>query len=337
MAFDNITRLYSTLSRRLDDLESDSFFLSQLVEELPIGLLFLNLEGEIRLSNHMARNLLGIPTLQGSYWDYFQEETFGVAIRPLLDSHVRCEQRILLQWKPDCMLELILKKESTGIVLLLQDRTESTLMEATLQHNQQLAALGTMAAQLAHEIRNPLGGIEGFASLLQNESLSTDQHDMVRSILSGCRALNQLVTDVLEYAKPLDLHFEPLDLVTLIREICQVSQGQAILHEEVSTFPLFADRYRLPWALLHLIRNGWEASHQPVCLYIREKELLIQDHGSGIPESVRPHLFTPFFSTKARGTGLGLTEAEKVVRAHGARLELRETSPNGTLFSVQWT
>ncbi len=108
---------------------------------------------------------------------------------------------------------------SKGVMIILRDLTEQRRLEQAVLHNERLKELGQMAATLAHEIRNPLGGIQGFASLLASDLKDLPaQQKMAKEIVEGASVLNQLVTNVLHYARPLDIHFEVVSVNQLIEE-----------------------------------------------------------------------------------------------------------------------
>ncbi|MBS0624287.1 MAG: PAS domain-containing protein [Verrucomicrobia bacterium] len=329
--------LYYDLCKRLTQLEEGYKRLEKVLQNIPVGVIVLSKQGWMTYVNRCACQILELEKISLClYWDVFTDDYLGCSMRALLDGSA-CEHRVLLTIGQQREVEVIATASEEGVTLLLQDRTHSLKLERTLQHNQQLQALGEMAACLAHEIRNPLGGIEGFASLLKQELVNDEHRQMARAIIDGSRTLNALVTSVLDYSKPLELHFQMENMVEIVKESCQLSGGQAVFKALCKSSPILADKERLKLAFLNLIRNGWEAAdHKPVEVYVDQHQITFKDYGKGIASQHLPHIFTPFFTTKVQGTGLGLSEAHKVIRAHGGKLELTQTSESGTIFTVSW-
>lgn len=337
MNVSELTPLYETLLTRLNCLESRYQALEEMMQSVSVGILAFSKQGAVTYINRCARQLLDLPHCDVTCYDeLFPDDYFGCSMHDL-QTAAPCEHRLFLKLGEAIDLEVLATVSSRVITFFLNDRTHSAKLARSLQHNQQLQALGEMAAVLAHEIRNPLGGIEGFASLLHREVGDEAHKQMAWSIITGSRALNSLVTSVLEYAKPLDLHFQAHRLVDIVQECCSWSAGWATYSSSDSEWSLLADKERLKFAFLHLMRNGWEASERcPVHLHVSTGCVTFRDEGKGILPEHLPHLFTPFFTTKTEGTGLGLSEAHKVIRAHGGSLEVSETSEKGTTFTASW-
>ncbi len=325
--------------------------LELIVAHLSEGLLFVTLEGRVSLYNPAAEKLLQLPQsqVQGNlFWDSFADDFLGFSLKASLQSNSPHHSIFLTmenfeEEKPKTQVKEIELSTSfvpeQGLLILLRDRSEIEHLERTLHQSTRLKELGEMAATLAHEIRNPLGGIEGFASLLKRDLKEPKLQEMTEKIIDGSKMLNKLVTQVLDYARPLSLHFSPCDFVALIKEtlflVATYPDASSCLFESAhETFVLSIDRDRIQLVLFNLLKNAFEASTKktPIHLYLNEKGILsIQDQGEGIAPSHLRKLFTPFFTTKAKGTGLGLAEAYKVVQAHGGSLTV-ESIPGKTTF-----
>ncbi|MCX6633725.1 MAG: HAMP domain-containing sensor histidine kinase [Acidobacteria bacterium] len=206
-----------------------------------------------------------------------------------------------------------------------------------------LAHLGTMAATLAHEIRNPLGTIKGFAQLA-GERADASVQALLDPILGEARRLENLVNDLLLYGRPPSPSLRPAKWEETLIPL-EAHARQMIGTRDIRFQP---DRVRLEWetdphllqqALLNLVRNAVEAIGEApggeVRLAIRRHApagltLAVIDNGPGIPEAASPRLFEPFFTTKAFGTGLGLSITRKLARALGGEFTLRPSVPRGT-------
>ncbi|MCH9609652.1 MAG: Signal transduction histidine-protein kinase AtoS [Chlamydiales bacterium] len=330
MKLSELEPLFFELKNQLKQMES----LYTIVETLPDGMIFITTKGVISLCNAMACQLLKMdPVKSIPFEEVFDDTFFGFSMKEALSMPEK-RRRVFLSLSDGKEVEVSTSSTTEGIALLLHDRTEIAHLERSVHQSHQLAQLGEMAARLAHEIRNPLGGIEGFASMLKNELKDQEMQKMASSIVDGTRTLNALVTSILDYAKPLSLHFAPTDLVEIASDCTQLLGEKVVLVCEVKTWIVSADKERLKLALLNLIHNGWEASEKQVTLTISKGKLTIEDKGCGIPKENLEKIFTPFFTTKTFGTGLGLAEAKKVVEAHSGKLEIKSIEGKGTTIGL---
>jgi len=320
--------LYVELEAKVERLQERLEMSHMILTNIDEGILYLNPMGFISLCNPMMERLLNSNDLVSTlFWDHFDDEFFGFSMRDTLESHIR--QRVLIEL--DGREVEISTSYARGLILLCRDRTEVRKLEKSVQQNERLKVLGEMAATLAHEIRNPLGGIEGFASLLAADLKEESQAAMVASIIEGARTLNGLVSNVLDYTRSVKLHFKECDLFQICEEVAQFASGPCIV-EGASTYAL-VDKERLKLALLNLVNNGIDAAGSVKMIVKKEAIIEIEDRGPGIEPAVLEKLFTPFFTTKTKGTGLGLVEAKKVIEAHGGSISV--ASNRGTTFTVK--
>lgn len=236
----------------------------------------------------------------------------------------------------------------------LQRREETgRLREAELEDQaQRLAATAQLAAGVAHELNNPLGGILLYANLLREQARSDDpsQEAIGRIIVQAARA-RDIVKGLLDYARQSPATLEPLDLSQLVRETLALLERHAQLQDvhlrtELSKGPLWveADAPKLQQALINIITNALDAMRAGGVLTVRtghcEKagfcRVAISDSGSGIPHENLPHLFEPFFTTKEvrHGVGLGLAMSWGIVQQHGGDIEVQSQVGVGSTFRV---
>lgn len=212
-----------------------------------------------------------------------------------------------------------------------------------LQH---LAHIGKMSAVLAHEIRNPLGTIKGFAQLLE-EQATPAQRDFLQPILQETARLEGLVKDLLLYGRPAQPVARPvhsLELAgTLKAHLRQaVESGKVRLETEVADVTFECDPNLLEQALLNLLRNSTEALQEHgggtirLALEAGDRELVwrVQDDGPGLSDEARRRLYEPFFTSKAFGTGLGLSITRKLVEALGGRFQIENGVEAGTTATI---
>ncbi len=219
-----------------------------------------------------------------------------------------------------------------------------------MRERDRLAALGQMAAGLAHEIKNPLGAIKGSAQLLADpEVYAASRDEFLGIILEEVSRLDRVVTAVLDYGRPSPGNPGPVDANAVIRRTLQVLASDPeyagrLRTELTDGLPdVRVDAEQLRQVLLNLIRNAVQAGATLVTLATRAGqlepespaiEIRVKDNGAGIPASVLKNLFVPFFTTKPRGTGLGLALTQRIIEAAGGRLDVSTSDGAGSLFSV---
>jgi signal transduction histidine kinase len=223
-----------------------------------------------------------------------------------------------------------------------------------LEMKKRLAALGEMAAGIAHEIRNPLGGIQLYASTLAAEVADRPlASDLVRKISSGVKGLNALVSDMLAFTRDLQLAKREEELGEIVTEALELAAPSLLeadvtvrVHGSVEGRAVSADRRLLGRVLLNLVMNAAEAIGEAGIeggrIEIRAErrgpqvELTIEDNGPGIAQEHLEKMFDPFFTTKHTGTGLGLAIVHRIIEAHGGKItaENRKKPERGARFRI---
>jgi two-component system sensor kinase FixL len=235
------------------------------------------------------------------------------------------------------------ERKFTGILHDLSARIE---MEELLREQAGLARLGEMAAVIAHEVKNPLAGVRGAIEVIGGR-LPKESKDaaVVKEIVSRIDALNELMKDLLLFARPPQPRPTLVDVAALIRTTADLLGGDPALkgiavRVEGDAPPVQADAELLKIVFQNLLVNGAQAMHgqgviqvtlQPVDGVCR---VTFRDAGPGIPSDVLEKIFTPFFTTKARGTGLGLPTAKRIVEAHGGSIAVHCPSGGGTTVEL---
>jgi two-component system, NtrC family, sensor histidine kinase AtoS len=349
-SFSKLELAYAQLSKEFDELKAklknSHQTLEQVIAHMSEGLMFVAGPGVISLFNPAAAELLGFSSLECLldclYWHHFPDAFFGFSMKEALQK-TACHQRIFLTLDDEKEIEISTSTiPERGVLLLLRNRSEERQLEKGLDHSERLKELGEMAATLAHEIRNPLGGIKGFAELLKRELVEPAHQRMIASILEGTHALNGLVTQVLDYARPLCLHFEETDLTAFIQETLEFASASLQLPSlhfisSHTVYPKMIDRAQMKHVLLNLLKNAFEAKASRVEIDLKQEgALVIKDNGEGMSKKILKKIFTPFFTTKARGTGLGLSFSLAVIKAHGATLEVLSEEGRGTEIIIKF-
>lgn len=320
--------------------------LEQIITFMSDGLMFVTTTGIISLFNPAAAALTGLSSkllIGQRYADHFSDRFFGFSMEQNCQNLLP-PQRIFLTLNDTLEIEVSTSTiPDQGILLLLRNRSENKKLERGQDLAERLEELGVMAATMAHEIRNPLGAIEGFTHLLKRDLTEPAHQRMIHSILEGTRAVDHLISEVLDYARPLKLHFISHDLVSLVRETLHLAQASSTMAHPVFTtvlahYPLLLDPQHVRQVLFNLLRNAAESGASRVSVDLNEAgELKIQDNGEGIsPKNLRK-IFTPFFTTKAQGTGLGLAHSLAIIKAHGGTMEVSSHVGKGTQFVLRFT
>jgi signal transduction histidine kinase len=230
---------------------------------------------------------------------------------------------------------------------------------AALRRSESLAALGEMAAGIAHEVRNPLGSIQLYVRMLADDLADRpEQSTVCHKIEQAVVSLDAIVRDVLSFARETRVHREPTtstELLARARELCAslMKSGIRVQAEQEPSLPLQADVGLMTQALGNVVRNAIEAMteagtpHPRLRLSAARRRmrcpdgrteqraaLCVEDNGPGIPDAVRERIFNPFFTTRSAGTGLGLAIVHRIVDAHGGHIVIEDVEPSGTRIEL---
>jgi two-component system sensor histidine kinase PilS (NtrC family) len=225
-----------------------------------------------------------------------------------------------------------------GTILMFWDMTELREKTAALERAERLAALGKMAARIAHEVRNPLSAIAGAVHILK-DAVQGDEDDarLLKIVVHEAERLEGLIAELLDFARPRPLQRVDVDVVDLCREAAEVvRQDPALEGKEVAlrlpeaTLAGELDPDRIRQALWNLLRNAAEVTPAggTIVLALRMSddgqaiEMDVTDQGPGVPEEDRERVFDPFYTTKERGTGIGLAVVRRVAERHGGSVAL---------------
>ena len=251
-----------------------------------------------------------------------------------------------------------------GQILTLVDVTEAAKAEAALRRSESLAAVGAAAAQLAHEIKNPLGSIRLGVEMLRQYTSNADAQKTISLVERGIRHLNKLVVDVTQFSRRRQLDLGPADLKEVIESSIElvadrVRDKETPIETRFEQSPIHGtwDSEQLQEVFVNLLANAIDASEarSPVEVSVEvfatesasrrfnssisangERALItITDHGAGIDQKAQDRLFEPFFTTKKRGTGLGLSIVRQIIDLHGGIIEVKSEPKKGTTFRIE--
>ncbi|MBA1146226.1 hypothetical protein H0Z60_04050 [Ectothiorhodospiraceae bacterium WFHF3C12] len=333
------------------DIENLQALNNHIVQRLQTGVVVLDAEGRVRLTNRAARDLLGEQQVPERTELTVLSAELANAYESWRQSWTNMEQPVSLRTSgPNVMPRFrpIGQGGHQGCLVFLDNLSE---MQAQVQQAK-LASLGRLTASIAHEIRNPLGAISNASQLLEeNEALATADQRLVEIIRNQCKRLNTVVESVLQLSRRQAAEQSRLNLDDWLRQFVhdwREQQDPRLESVEVSMALSGAaarfDPDHLRQILENLMRNAREHGggnrRTPRIHLVADYDevgqpfLEVQDNGAGVPEELREHLFEPFFTTSSSGTGLGLYLCREICEANHARLNLMEREGTGACFRI---
>ncbi len=249
----------------------------------------------------------------------------------------------------------------TGATLFFKDLTRVEQLEERERLRDRLAALGEMAAAIAHEVKNPLAGIEVMAGILKRQlTESEDAQSILRDIIKEAKMANAIVVEVLDFVRPIRLQVERIALADVVRDAISMAEShvprgnvQLALQLPEDLAPIQGDPHQLRQLFTNLLTNAFEAlggtgNVRLAALQLSTDEeaghvesqtvpmiqVEVTDDGPGMPSDVMERIFSPFFTTKPQGSGLGLAIVRKIVDAHDGRIDVSARQDGGTRFRV---
>jgi PAS domain S-box-containing protein len=351
------------LEQRLREITSLKAYTDNVISSMINGLITLDLDQRIVTLNGMAERILGIKG----------ESVKGVSIGQVLGEDHPINKAInetLFRGKEITHAELEIKKnghslwlmgstsflsdgrgERMGVLIVFQDITELKLMEERLRQADRLAALGTLSAGLAHEIKNPLSAIKTFVQLLPKKMDSSSFMEKFHgTVPREIERIHQLVEDLLELTRRRKKPWAPLNINTLIHQVIELHEeemkrkGIVVEAHLDSSIPLIqGDSDSIYRAFSNLVINAIQAMPKGGKLMIRSEldressliQILFQDTGIGMDEETVKNLFNPFFTTKDKGVGLGMALTHKIIEDHKGVIEVMSEKEKGSTFILK--
>lgn len=328
------------------------------------GVILVNLNGIVTGYDSTAEKLLNVPrqaVLHRPISDSFSDEYFGFSMKKALackqiptslnapSPTLNFTEVEALLISPESNSLSLLQPPAEGLLILLRNLSELDRWKVIAARNDHLKELDKMAALVAHEIRNPLGGIIGFAFLLQRELQDQPElHKLASHIVEGTQSLSRLINHILSYTIPFPLDLKPCDLASLLKElILHLQMDKSIdyrisfhLENRADNPTSLVDTDHLKSALMNLTANAIQAMPDGGEIHIKlsetENEAIIEvaDTGIGIPQENVSKIFSPFFTTRPEGHGFGLMEVHKIVHEHHGEIEFFSTPGVGTTFLI---
>lgn len=335
------------LSASQADLRRLATLHEQILDSTPSGLLTCEEDGSVTFINRAALSILG---LDGAAVKNTRVQELLPGL-PGLERVPRSELKVDTPRGPRILGLTLAPLEGTGRstrLIVFQDLTALRRAEDELRRADRLAALGTLAAQLAHEIRNPLAAMRGSAQMLAQDGAGDPGVARLTTILlRESDRLSRLVEEFLRFARPPPPRQRPMALDVLVRETAEMLQADPLgrgvsLAMDLPPVAALVDPDQIRQVLLNLLRNAFEAvgsgGRVRVSLAVAEggmARLRLWDSAGAIPESHLGRIFEPFFTTRTGGTGLGLATAYSIVRAHAGSIQVTSSPEAGTEFTVE--
>ncbi len=328
------------LRRQYQEKEALSERLTLLLNALPAGVVVLDSAAQISEANPVARQMLG-ESIVGSDWATLAQQRLVASDAP--DEWLVDARRVAIAESP--------LDSAGGRLLLIHDITAAHQLKADVERHQRLAAMGEMAASLAHQLRTPLATALLYSANLAQPELS----DAARTRFAGkateqLKRLERLIQDVLLFARGESIGRDVIPAAALVAEVAQtiapLCQEKGVGFNvacEVGEAIVIGSRKALGGALVNLLENAMQAcegrSEALVSLAAshagRELRIVVRDTGGGIAPDAQARIFEPFFTTRGQGTGLGLAIALGVARAHGGSIEVSSVPGQGAEFTLR--
>ena len=340
-------------------LQDTSAFANEVVAHLPVGLIATDSRGRIAFFNAAAEKITDTPRSEAIGQDparILPQRLCGLESE-IETGHTITEREMTCRFRAADPVPVSVSatrifnevEQLVGNVLILRDLGEVRRLEAEIRRQEKLAALGALAAGVAHEIRNPLSSIKGLATYFSGLfSKDSDDRRAARVMIEEVDRLNRVISDLLDFARPTDLKRRAVDLNPLLQHALGLIQQDAATqkitvdqHLSDDLCPADADPDRLSQCLLNLFVNAVQAMSPGGRLTVstrREKgqqvAIVVADTGVGMTPEEMERVFNPYFTTKTDGTGLGLAIVHKIIDAHDGRIAVESAPGSGTQFKL---
>ncbi len=330
-----------------------------MVTSLPVGLIATDKDGRIAFSNSAAERITGLDLARARGKDpdgVLPPHFCGVREsldqgEPISEKEMECEfteNRIV---PVSISASKIINEEGqfVGQVLIIRDLVEVRRLQDEIRRKEKLAAIGGLAAGVAHEIRNPLSSIKGIASYYKSKFKDgSEDKEMAGVMIEEVDRLSRVISELLEFARPTQLDRKPSDMNEVLNHSARLVEQEAAaknidIQLNLPSDPVKADvdPDRLTQCFLNLFLNALQAMENGGRLTVSSSTggngniaIDIKDNGSGISAEDLSKIFDPYFTTKPKGTGLGLAIVHKIIEAHQGQIKVRSSIDRGTVFSI---
>ncbi len=338
---------------RTAELNESVRLMRGILTSMSSGVVLLDRDGKVKVINRQGARLLGysVDELMGRKLSSVAPETAGFFVGRM-GAYEEREIR-----RPDeAMVPLGFtvspypggEGEQEGVIVVFQDLTELRALQTELVTKERFAAMGRLVAGVAHEIRNPLFGISAIGQIFDRDLHDPGHRELAGALLSEVKRLNQLVEELLIYGRPMKLKRENTDLRVLWEEVLDLHRdelrrrGIRVTGDYALRHPVVhLDPYQIRQVFLNILRNALEAMPDggtiSIAMLLADRfiEFRVSDTGAGIPKDSLNHAFDLFFTTKPKGTGLGLPICRKIMQDHGGNISIQSAEGEGTTIVLQ--
>lgn len=351
---------YRVSRKALQEIQA---FTGLLISKLPVGIIATNTEGRITTWNNAVSQLLNLSASQAI--GKKPEDILPAELALFFSGKVECKKVEKEQGGCEIRLampegEIVLschhlriadtKQHPEGEVLLVSNMTALKNLEKEMRETERLAAVGRMAAGVAHEVRNPLSSVKGLALLLQRKfAEKSNEHETATLLIQEVERINRTISELLSFARPAPLELTKVDIRQLLeRQIKLLAADRAsdgirfVLEASDDLCPLAADQDRLNQVFVNILLNGVQAMGDGGELVVRAVNnseddsvvISVADSGIGMEKDTVSQVFFPYFTTKKGGTGVGLALSQKIVNEHGGTIKIHSSPGRGTVVTV---
>jgi len=349
---------YRHLQQRVTDLDQElatknlqlaltTDYLSNLLESISDGVIAVDMSESITRFNRAASSVLGFEAQEvvGRPFPSVFGRSFAAPAMPgAMELQARSGRRVPVTEKDSTIADR--DGNRLGFVKTFQDLSELSALREQVRQIDRLAAIGEMAATVAHEIRNPLGGIRGFATFLAQDTPEDDpRHRLVQKILTGTSSLEKVVSGLLEYTRPVELKLVPTSCAAIAQAALRYMEydpSRITIFTEVDLdLRILADADKIRQVLMNILMNAVQSITGRGEIRVSAEadgnlvHLVVQDTGCGMKEEELKQIFSPFYTTKEKGTGLGMAVSQKIVDGHGGVLSADSEPGKGTRIAIQ--
>lgn len=340
-------------------LQDTSAIKDQVVTSLPVGLIATDKDGKIAFFNSAAERITGLDLAQarGKDPDFILPSHFCGLKESLDRGESISEKEMECEFTENKIVPVsisaseIVNEEGSfvGQVLIIRDLGEVRRLQNEIRRKEKLAAIGGLAAGVAHEIRNPLSSIKGIASYYKDKfEDGSEDKEMAGVMIEEVDRLSRVISELLEFARPTKLNLKPSNLNELLKHSARLIEQEATAKNVQVQMDLNPDSVRadvdpdrLTQCFLNLYLNALQVMENGGQLTIRSSTrgdgsvvIDIKDNGAGISPDDLGKIFDPYYTTKPKGTGLGLPIVHKIIEAHQGQVKVRSTVGQGTVFSI---
>lgn len=351
----------SQLKAQREDLEALRDFNQLIVENIATGLLTIDDKYIVTHANRASGRILEDFRLEGkNLFELFPKVIHFIRSGELTPHKATRIEVEYVNFKNEKMnVEVIVsmlqgpEKELRGYMLLFQDLTHVKRMEYQMRQQEKMAAVGQLAAGIAHEIRNPLASISGSIQMMaaSESGLDEDNRKLMRIVLKEIDRLNGLISEFLDYVRPDTRVEDPVNMNAVIKEVLEMARFNKNLRNDVeqsvnlrAQMMVLGHFDKLKQAILNIVINAFQAMDKSATPALKvetfDREdmvvVVIEDNGVGIDENNLMRIFEPFHTTKPKGTGLGLAITHKILETHNARIFVESKMGSGTKITIEF-